>query len=124
MIASIVPAAFIGILSVIPAFFTPLATQDVTSSIGQTIFNGIWKIVLSLFGQIANAFGSLFQDAFSGLGQSIVAMFQTFGFSLSPYGVWAPLMFVVGIGIAILVGYILFDIIDAEKDVSGFENDL
>ena len=95
-----------------------------TSSIGQTIFNGIWKIILALFGQIANAFGQLFQDAFSGLGQSIVAMFQTFGFSLSPYGVWAPLMFVVGIGIAILVGYILFDIIDAEKDISGFENDL
>ena len=66
-----------------------------TSSIGQTIFNGIWKIILALFGQIANAFGNLFQDAFSGLGQSIVAMFQTFGFSLSPYGVWAPLMFVV-----------------------------
>ena len=124
MIASILPAVFIGILAFIPGFFAHLATQDVTSSIGQTIFNGIWKIVLSLFGQIANAFGTLFQDAFSGLGQSIVAMFQTFGFSLSPYGVWAPLMFVVGIGIAILVGYILFDIIDAEKDVSGFENDL
>ena len=124
MIASILPVVFIGILAFIPGFFAHLATQDVTSSIGQTIFNGIWKIVLSLFGQIANAFGSLFQDAFSGLGQSIVAMFQTFGFSLSPYGVWAPLMFVVGIGIAILVGYILFDIIDAEKDVSGFENDL
>ena len=124
MIASILPVVFIGILAFIPGFFAHLATQDVTSSIGQTIFNGIWKIVLSLFGQIANAFGTLFQDAFSGLGQSIVAMFQTFGFSLSPYGVWAPLMFVVGIGIAILVGYILFDIIDAEKDVSGFENDL
>ena len=95
-----------------------------TSSIGQTIFNGIWKIILALFGQIAFAFGSLFQAIFAGLGQSIVAMFQTFGFSLSPYGVWAPLMFVVGIGIAILVGYILFDIIDAEKDISGFENDL
>ena len=124
MIASILPVVFIGILAFIPGFFAHLATQDVTSSIGQTIFNGIWKIVLSLFSQIANAFGSLFQDAFSGLGQSIVAMFQTFGFSLSPYGVWAPLMFVVGIGSAILVGYILFDIIDAEKDVSGFENDL
>ena len=124
MIASILPVVFIGILAFIPGFFAHLATQDVTSSIGHTIFNGIWKIVLSLFGQIANAFGTLFQDAFSGLGQSIVSMFQTFGFSLSPYGVWAPLMFVVGIGIAILVGYILFDIIDAEKDVSGFENDL
>ncbi|MDS0257756.1 hypothetical protein ApAK_08805 [Thermoplasmatales archaeon AK] len=80
-----------------------------TSTIGLTIFQGIWSIILSLF---------------PGFGQSVVMMFQSFGFSMSGYGVWAPVMFVVGLGVAVLVGYLFFVFIDAEKDVTGFENDL
>jgi hypothetical protein len=33
-------------------------------------------------------------------------------------------MFVVGLGTAVLVGYLFFTFIDAEKDVTSFENDI
>ena len=51
----------------------------------------------------------------SGFGQSVVLMFQSFGFSMQGYGVWAPVMFVVGLGVALLVGYLFFTFIDASN---------
>jgi hypothetical protein len=95
-----------------------------SSSIGSTIFTGLWSIVMMLFKSIASGLGSLFNEMMSGFGQSVILMFQSFGFSMSGYGVWAPVMFVVGLGLAILVGYLFFTFIDAEKDVTGLENDL
>lgn len=98
--------------------------MSTTSSIGSSIFTSLWGVIMVLFKDIANAMGTLIGTIFSGFGQSVVQMFQSFGFSMSSYGVWAPLAFVVGLGIAILVGYLFFTIIDAEKDVTGFENDV
>ena len=95
-----------------------------TSSIGSTIFSGLWSVILSLFKSIASGLGNLFNEMMSGFGQSVVLMFQSFGFSMSGYGVWAPVMFVIGLGLAILVGYLFFTFIDAEKDVTGFETAL
>jgi hypothetical protein len=79
---------------------------------------------MTMFKDIANGLGSMFAQIMSGFGQSVVTMFQSFGFSMSGYGVWGPVMFVVGIGVAILVAYLFFIFIDAEKDVTGLENDL
>lgn len=95
-----------------------------TASLGSTIFSDLWGVILGLFKDIAAAMGNLISMSFSGFGQSIVQMFQAFGFSMSSYGVWAPLMFVVGLALAIAVGYLFFDMIDAEKDVTGVEDDL
>ena len=105
-----------------PALLLPYVTG--TSSIGSTIFSGLWGVILSLFKSISSGLGSMFQQMMSGFGQSVVLMFQSFGFSMSGYGVWAPVMFVVGLGTAVLVGYLFFTFIDAEKDVTGFENDI
>ena len=102
----------------------PLPFATGTSSIGSTIFSGLWSVILSLFRSISSGLGSMFQQMMSGFGQSVVLMFQSFGFSMSGYGVWAPVMFVVGLGTAVLVGYLFFTFIDAEKDVTGFENDI
>ena len=41
-------------------------------------------------------------------------------FSVSPLSV----NFICDVGVALLVGYLLFTVIDAEKDVTGFETDL
>jgi len=110
------------IAGVIPAFlFMPYAT---TSSLGSTIFSGIWNVILGLFKSIFGGLGQMFDLMMSGFGQSVVTMFQSFGFSMSGYGLWAPVMFVVGLGLAVMVGFLFFTFIDAEKDVTGFENDL
>ena len=105
-----------------PALLLPYVTG--TASMGSTIFSGLWSVILSLFKSISSGLGGMFQQMMSGFGQSVVLMFQSFGFSMSGYGVWAPVMFVVGLGTAVLVGYLFFTFIDAEKDVTGFENDI
>lgn len=116
----------IVLLSLLLPFISKLSATvfTTTSSLGSSIFTSLWGIILSLFKDIATAFGSLIGEVFSGFGQSIVMMFQSFGFSMSSYGVWAPLAFVVGLGLAIMVGYLFFTFIDAEKDVTGVEDDL
>ncbi len=116
----------IVLLSLLLPFISKLSATvfTTTSSLGSSIFTSLWGIILSLFKDIATAFGSLIGEVFSGFGQSIVMMFQSFGFSMSSYGVWAPLAFVVGLGLAIMVGYLFFVFIDGERDVTGVEDDL
>jgi hypothetical protein len=101
----------------------PLASSSSGIS-ASTIFNGLWSIVLSLFDSLAQDIGVLFGDIFSGLGGSIVDMFNTFGMSFGPYGIWAPIAFVVSLGGAMVIGFVILDVVDAEKDVTGFENDV
>ena len=90
------------------------------SSIGSSLS----KIFLSFLASIVNDMTALFGQIFGGFGQSIILMFQSFGNSLGPYGPLAPTVFVGGLLLSVVVGYIEFDVIDAEKDVTGFENDV
>lgn len=100
---------------------TPFSSTSIS---GSTIFNGIWNLVLGLMISLEGDISLLFQQLFGGFGASVVDMFNSFGGSLGAYGVWAPVMFVVGLGLALLIGFLLFDVIDAEKDVTGVENDV
>ena len=95
-----------------------------STSLGSTIFTSLWNVIVSMLNDIAQGFGGMFADIFSGFGQSVVIMFQSFGQSMYGYGVWAPTMFVVGILVAIAVGYLFFDFIGGEKDVTEDEEDL
>ena len=101
-----------------------LPFSSTSTSTGQTIFSGIWNVIIGLFQTMATGLGGMFNQMMSGFGQSVVLMFQSFGFSMEGYGVWAPVMFVVGLGMALLVGYLLFTVIDFEKDITGFETDV
>lgn len=90
------------------------------SSIGSSLS----KIFLSFISSFVADITSLFAQIFNGFGGSIVLMFQSFGNSLGPYGPLAPTVFVGGLLLSVVVGYVEFDVIDAEKDVTGFENDV
>lgn len=102
-----------------------VATVLVTSgSISSTVFSGIWSIIMKFFSTLATGMGQVFVTIFSGFADATVTMFQSFGFSLSGYGVAGPVMFVIGLGSAVLVGYLFFVFIDAERDITGVENDM
>jgi len=100
--------------------FVPMAT----SSLGTTVFNSIWGLLMGFLQDIMNGLGTMFGGIFSGFTQSIDIMFQGFGFSISGYGVYGPLMFVFGIGIALLMGFLIFAVIGPLRDVVGMEDDL
>ncbi|MBX8634797.1 MAG: hypothetical protein KHF84_09895, partial [Thermoplasmata archaeon] len=107
-------------ISMISLTFIPMAT----SSLGTTIFNSIWGLLMGFLQTIMNGLGTMFGGIFSGFTQSIDIMFQGFGFSLSGYGVYGPMMFVFGIGIALLLGFLIFAVIGPLKDLVGMEDDL
>ena len=90
------------------------------SSIGKSLS----EIFLAFIASFVSDISTLFSQIFAGFGSSIVLMFQSFGNSLGPYGPLAPTVFVGGLLLSVVVGYIEFDVIDAEKDVTGFENDV
>lgn len=100
--------------------FVPMAT----SSLGTTVFNSIWGLLMGFLQDIMNGLGTMFGGIFSGFTQSIDIMFQGFGFSISGYGVYGPLMFVFGIGIALLMGFLIFAVIGPLRDIVGMEDDL
>ncbi len=98
-----------------------------SSSLGfslSSITGPLVKILLSFVSSIESDFSLLLSQTFGGLGNSVVLMFQTFGSSLGPYKVLAPVVFVGALGLSIVVGFFEFTVIDAEKDVTGFENDV
>lgn len=109
---------FIGLAVVVPL------SSSSTGISASSIFNGLWSIILGLLDSLAQDIGILFGDIFSGLGSSIVDMFNTFGGSLGSYRIWAPVAFVVSLGAAMVIGFVILDVVDAEKDVTGFENDI
>lgn len=106
------------------ALVTPFSSSSSSGISGATIFNGLWSIILGLLNSLAQDIDILFGDIFAGLGGSIVDMFNTFGASFGPYGIWAPIAFVVSLGGAMVIGFVILDVVDAEKDVTGFENDV
>lgn len=91
---------------------------------GGKIFNSIWKLFLQIIKDIVNIMTSALSSLMSGFINALNIMFQSWGFSLSSYGIWGPLMVVVSLGIAGIFLYFFFDFIGGEKDVLGGEKDL
>ena len=100
-------------------------TATVYVSLGlSSMISGIIKLLMSFLGIIMNGLGSMFADVFAGFGNSVVIMLQSFGFSAASYGILGPIAFVVGIGGAILVGYLFLVPSKAEEDVVQDEDDI
>lgn len=103
----------------------PLLHLTVYASLGlSSMISGIIKLLMSFLGIIMNGLGSMFADVFAGFGNSVVIMLQSFGFSAASYGILGPIAFVVGIGGAILVGYLFLVPSKAEEDVVQDEDDI
>ena len=103
----------------------PLLHVTVFASLGlSTMISGIIKLLMSFLGTIMTGIGNMFADIFSGMGNAVVVMHQSFGFSTASYGIFGPIAFVVGLGGAILVGYLFLVPTRAEEDVVQDEDDV
>ncbi len=103
----------------------PLLHVTVFASLGlSTMISGIIKLLMSFLGTIMTGIGNMFADIFSGMGNAVVVMLQSFGFSTASYGIFGPIAFVVGLGGAILVGYLFLVPTRAEEDVVQDEDDV
>ena len=89
-----------------------------------SILTYIWGLFTGFLSFILSQIEDLIGTIFSGFGLSILLMFQSFASSVGQYGIMAPVMFVIGIGSAIMVAYLFMTFIGAEKDVTEVEEDL
>ena len=91
---------------------------------GSSIFSSIWGLFLSLLKSIENIGTQAFSQLLGSFVNALGIMFQSWGFSLSGYGIWGPLMVVISLGVAGVLLYFFFAFIDGEQDVLGFEHDI
>lgn len=97
----------------------------VFSSLGITsLFKSIISLLLKFLGVIMSGISGMFVVIFGGLGNSVVIMLQSFGFSTAQYGILGPIVFVAGLGGAFLVGYLLLVPTKMEEDVVQAEDDV
>ena len=101
--------------------FLPIAYTTIS---GSSIFSSIWGLFLSLLKDIENIGTQAFSQLLGSFTNALGIMFQSWGFSLSGYGIWGPLMVVVSLGVAGVLLYFFFAFIDGEQDVLGFEHDV
>ena len=101
--------------------FLPIAYTTIS---GSSIFSSIWGLFLSLLKDIENIGTQAFSQLLGSFVNALGIMFQSWGFSLSGYGIWGPLMVVVSLGVAGVLLYFFFAFIDGEQDVLGFEHDV
>lgn len=101
--------------------FLPIAYTTIS---GSSIFSSIWGLFLSLLKDIENIGTQAFSQLLGSFVNALGIMFQSWGFSLSGYGIWGPLMVVVSLGVAGVLLYFFFAFIDGEQDLLGFEHDV
>jgi len=89
-----------------------------------TMVSGIIKLLMSFLGIVMTGIGNMFSTIFAGMGNSVVIMLQSFGFSAASYGIFGPIAFVIGLGGAILIGYLFLVPTRAEEDVVQDEDDV
>ena len=80
--------------------------------------------ISSFLSTIESTFASLFSTVFSSFGSSVSIVMQTFGFSAASYDILGPTMFVGGLGLAFLVGYLFLVPGDAERDIVQGEDEI
>ena len=100
----------------LPIFYTTIS--------GSSIFSSIWGLFLDLLKDIENIGTQAFSQLLGSFVNALGIMFNSWGFSLSGYGLWGPVMVVVSLGVAGVMLYFFFAFIDGEQDVLGFEHDI
>ena len=100
----------------LPIFYTTIS--------GSSIFSSIWGLFLDLLKDIENIGTQAFSQLLGSFVNALGIMFNSWGFSLSGYGLWGPVMVVVSLGVAGVMLYFFFAFIDGEQDVLGLEHDV
>lgn len=102
---------------------------NIYSTLG--IDSGMKGLIKSGFGDISSflstieaTFASMFSTIFGSFATSISTVMTSFGFSAASYDILGPTMFVGGLGLAFLVGYLFLVPGDAERDIVQGEDEL
>ena len=114
---------------IIVAYHILASHLNIYSTLG--IDSGMKDLIKSGFGDISSflytieaTFASMFSTIFGSFATSISTVMTSFGFSAASYDILGPTMFVGGLGLAFLVGYLFLVPGDAERDIVQGEDEL
>ncbi len=114
---------------IIVAYHILASHLNIHSTLG--IDSGMKDLIKSGFGDISSflstieaTFASMFSTIFGSFATSISTVMTSFGFSAASYDILGPTMFVGGLGLAFLVGYLFLVPGDAERDIVQGEDEL
>ena len=114
---------------IIVAYHILASHLNIYSTLG--IDSGMKDLIKSGFGDISSflstieaTFASMFSTIFGSFATSISTVMTSFGFAAASYDILGPTMFVGGLGLAFLVGYLFLVPGDAERDIVQGEDEL
>ena len=84
---------------------------------GSTLFCDIWNMLSLIFTPVLTALGDAFSTILGAFADGIGTMFTQWGNSFYGFGIWAPLMVVISLGVAAFVGYYFMDMEGVEGDI-------
>lgn len=99
------------------------STLGIDSGMKSLIKSG-FSDISSFLSSVEGTFSSLFSTIMNSFGTSISTVMTQFGFSAAAYDILGPTMFVGGLGLAFLVGYLFLVPGDAERDVVQGEDEI
>ena len=100
------------------AIMMPFATIS-ASGIFQSIWNLIMGFITNIMDSISGAAGTLI----SSIGSSLGGIVSGWSKAAAAYGIWGPLMAIISLGVAFIVGGFMLDMTDAFKDVGEIESE-
>ena len=100
------------------AIMMPFATISASG-----IFQSIWNLIMGFIKNIMDSISSAAGTLISSIGSSLGGIVSGWSKAAAAYGIWGPLMAIISLGVAFIVGGFMLDMTDAFKDVGEIESE-
>ena len=100
------------------AIMMPFATISASG-----IFQSIWNLIMGFIKNIMDSISSAAGTLISSIGSSLGGIVSGWSKAAAAYGIWGPLMAIISLGVAFIVGGFMLDMNDAFKDVGEIESE-
>ena len=101
------------------AIMMPFATISASG-----IFQSIWNLIMGFITNIMDSISSAAGTLISSIGSSLGGIVSGWSKAAAAYGIWGPLMAIISLGVAFIVGGFMLDMTDAFKDVGEIESEV
>ena len=101
------------------AIMMPFATISASG-----IFQSIWNLIMGFIKNIMDSISSAAGTLISSIGSSLGGIVSGWSKAAAAYGIWGPLMAIISLGVAFIVGGFMLDMTDAFKDVGEIESEV
>ena len=104
------------------AIMMPFTATTTISASG--IFQSIWNLIMGFISNIMNSISGAAGTLISSIGSSLGGIVSGWADAAAAYGIWGPMMAIISLGVAFIVGGFMLDMTDAFKDIGEVESEV